>query len=123
MELRIDSMRDPEEFEIHCVNTGTFVRLGLTEAQGGTFVDGRMGHGRPTALANRVFDATAGRIYFRRWLAASLEAMGEAAKERAKQRPSPAMSGRARSRRGEMGDPGFEPGTSSLSETRSNQLS
>jgi uncharacterized protein YndB with AHSA1/START domain len=82
MNLHIDSMREPDEFKIHCVNTGTFVQLGLTEAQGGTFVDGRMGMD-PDGLANRVFDATAGRLYFRRWLAASLDAMAEAAKERA----------------------------------------
>ena len=83
MDLRIDSMRDPEDFEIHCVNTGTFVKFALTEAQGGTFVDARMGM-EPDGLASRVFDATAGRIYFRRWLAASLESLRDAAEERAK---------------------------------------
>ena len=106
MDLQIESMQEPEEFLVRCVNTGTFVRFGLTSAQGGTFVDGRMGM-EPNGLAYKVFDATAGRIYFRSWLAASLEAMAEAAKKRAQ----------------EMGDPGFEPGTSSLSETRSNRLS
>jgi len=84
MDLRIESMQEPEEFRIHCVNTGTFVRFGLTEAQGGTFVDGRMGMD-PGGLAYKVFDATAGRIYFRRWLAASLDAMTEAAENRAKE--------------------------------------
>jgi uncharacterized protein YndB with AHSA1/START domain len=81
MELRIDALNDCEEFRIRCVNTGTFVRFGLTEARGGTFVDGRMGMD-PNGLAYRVFDATAGRIYFRRWLAASLDAMAEAAEKR-----------------------------------------
>jgi uncharacterized protein YndB with AHSA1/START domain len=80
--LEIESMNDPEEFKIQCLNTGTFVRFGLTEARGGTFVDGRMGM-EPNGLAMQVFDATAGRIYFRRWLAASLDAMAEAAEKRA----------------------------------------
>jgi Polyketide cyclase / dehydrase and lipid transport len=96
MELNIDAMRDPEEFKIRCVNTGTFVRFGLTEARGGTFVDGRMGM-EPDGLANRVFDAVAGRIYFRRWLAASLDAMSEAAERRAKDMPAAARQDTASS--------------------------
>lgn len=83
MDLRIEAFTDCEEFRIRCVNTGTFVRFALTEAQGGTFVDGRMGM-EPDGLANRVFDSIAGRIYFRRWLEASLDAMREAAIERAR---------------------------------------
>ena len=43
MELGIDSMREPEEFRIHCVNTGHLRALRAHRAQGGTFVDGRMG--------------------------------------------------------------------------------
>ena len=81
MELRINAIADCEEFRIHCVNTGTFVRFGLTEARGGTFIDGRMGMD-PNGLAYRVFDATAGRIYFRRWLAESLDAMARTAEKR-----------------------------------------
>ncbi len=37
----------------------------------------------PGGLAHRVFDTVAGRMYFRRWLAASLDAMDEAAKSHA----------------------------------------
>ena len=36
----------------------------------------------PHNLPNRVFDAVAGRRYFRKWLAQSLEALREAAGER-----------------------------------------
>jgi hypothetical protein len=36
----------------------------------------------PDGLANRVFDTIAGRMYFRRWLEASLDAMRDAATER-----------------------------------------
>jgi uncharacterized protein YndB with AHSA1/START domain len=81
MDLRIEAFSDCEEFRIRCVNTGIFVRFALTEAQGGTFVDGRMGM-EPDGLANRVFDTIAGRMYFRRWLEASLDAMRDAATER-----------------------------------------
>lgn len=62
----------PRVLEIECEELG----------QGGTFVDGRMGM-EPNGLANRVFDAIGGRLYFRRWLAASLDAMAEVAEKRA----------------------------------------
>jgi uncharacterized protein YndB with AHSA1/START domain len=88
MKLRIEALDECEQFRIRCVNTGTFVNFALTAAQDGTFVDGRMGMD-PEGLANRVFDAVAGRIYFRNWLAESLDAMGKAAEQRAK---SPASS-------------------------------
>jgi hypothetical protein len=95
MNLRIETLDDCEEFRIRCVDTGTFVRFGLTEAQDGTFVDGRMGM-EPDGLAYRVFDALAGRIYFRRWLAESLDAMSAAARRRAEghQSASPPESAR-----------------------------
>jgi Polyketide cyclase / dehydrase and lipid transport len=85
MLLRIEAFDNCEEFRIRCVNTGTFVRFALTPAQAGTFVEGRMGM-EPDGLADKVFDAVAGRIYFRRWLAASIEAMARIANERAKAR-------------------------------------
>lgn len=86
MQLRIEALDDCEEFSIRCLNTGTFVRFGLTEAQGGTFVEGSMGMD-PDGFANRAFDAIAGRLYFRRWLAASLDAMAAAAEGRANDPP------------------------------------
>ena len=89
MKLRIEAFNDCEEFRISCANTGTFVRFSLTQALGGTFVDGSMGM-EPDGLAYRVFDAVAGRIYFRNWLAESLEAMSRAAEERAKSSASSA---------------------------------
>jgi hypothetical protein len=46
----------------------------LTEAQDGTFVDVEMGM-QPKGVGNRVFDATAGRRYFRRWLDQSIDAL------------------------------------------------
>ena len=112
MMLRVDRLEDCKELLIRCVNTGTFVQFALTEAQQGTFVDARFGM-EPWKLQYRLFDLTVGRRYFRSWLQQSLEAMQKAAAERAEDSPG----------HGGMGDPGLEPGTSSLSERRSNRLS
>lgn len=82
MVMRIDELRDCDEFRIRCVNTGTFVRLALTAAQGGTFVEAEMGMD-PASMGPRVWDVVAGKHYFRRWLEQSLEAMEETARSRA----------------------------------------
>jgi hypothetical protein len=78
MSLRIERLEDCRDLSIRCVNTGTYVRMLLAEAQGGTFVDGQMGMD-PQRLQMRVFDAVAGKRYFTRWLEASLDAMKQAA--------------------------------------------
>jgi hypothetical protein len=106
MKLRVDQLDDCKELLIRCVNTGTFVHFLLTEAQEGTFVDAKFGM-EPWKLQYKVFDVVAGKRYFRTWLRQSLEAMQRVAADRAEQ----------------VGDPGLEPGTSSLSEKRSNRLS
>ncbi len=113
MSLNVEQLVDCETFVIRCLNTGTFVKFLLTDAQGGTFVDGTMGMD-PKKVQMRVFDAIVGKRYFSRWLEQSLDAIGETAKRRA------ATGDRGRS---SMGDPGLEPGTSSLSEKRSDRLS
>jgi hypothetical protein len=82
MALEIERLEDCEELAIRCVNSGTFVQFALTEAQGGTFVDGRMGMD-PQGLGNRLFDAILGQRYFRAWLTDSLAAMRRAAMDRA----------------------------------------
>ena len=83
MELRVDRLDDCEELAIRCLNTGTFVQFALTEAQGGTFVDGRMGMD-PKGAVYRVVDSIVGQRYFRAWLSDSLAAMRGAAVGRAK---------------------------------------
>jgi uncharacterized protein YndB with AHSA1/START domain len=105
MHLQVDQLEDCRNLAIRCLNTGTFVRFEFTEAQSGTFVAGEMGMD-PMGVSYRVFDAVAGRRYFTSWLAQTFAALEEAAKPPA-----------------EVGDRGLEPRTSSLSETRSNQLS
>jgi uncharacterized protein YndB with AHSA1/START domain len=107
MDLTVDTLDECRNLSIRCINTGTFVRFELTEAQNGTFLDSEMGMD-PSGFGYRVFDAVAGRRYFTSWMNQTFVALERAA---------------CAERSGEVGDPGFEPGTSSLSETRSNQLS
>ena len=106
MKLLIEERDEVRRLHIRCLNTGTFVRFDLTGARGGTFVDGETGMD-PQGITARLFDAATGRRYFNSWMTKTLVALDQAATQRS----------------GTMGDPGFEPGTSSLSETRSNQLS
>jgi uncharacterized protein YndB with AHSA1/START domain len=80
-QFRINAVDDPERFHIKCVNTGGFVEIELTSAQGGTFVEAAAGM-EPKTARFKVFDAVAGRRYFDRWLEKSLDAMREVAVER-----------------------------------------
>ncbi|MGH2992100.1 MAG: SRPBCC family protein [Solirubrobacterales bacterium] len=82
MELEVERLEDCEELAIRCVNTGTFVQFALTEAQGGTFVHGRMGMD-PQGVVYRMVDTIVGQRYFRAWLGDSLESMRKVAAERA----------------------------------------
>ena|SRR5436190_13349995 len=62
------------EIQMRCMTSGMYARWLLTSAQGGTFVELQMGMD-PLNLSNRVFDFTAGRLYFRRWSSQSLQAL------------------------------------------------
>ncbi|MDX6638521.1 MAG: Polyketide cyclase / dehydrase and lipid transport [Solirubrobacterales bacterium] len=84
-QFEIEDLDDPARFSIRCVNTGAFCEVVLTDAQGGTFVEGRAGLD-PRSLRFKVFDAVAGQRYFTRWLEQSLAAMERVAVERAGQR-------------------------------------
>lgn len=81
MEVLVERLESRSELQIRCVNTGTFVDFAMTEARGGTFVDARFGM-VPQTLGTRVWDAVAGKRYFRRWLEQSLEAMERVARKR-----------------------------------------
>ena len=76
MHLLIENKDELRNLRIRCINTGTFVRFGLTGAQDGTFVDGEMGMD-PERVQYKVFDAVIGRRYFASWLRATLEALRE----------------------------------------------
>ena len=82
LDVVVDRLDELREMRIRCVNTGTFVDLALTDMRGGTLVDARFGMEPPTARM-KVFDAVAGKRYFRRWLEQSLDAMQRVASERA----------------------------------------
>jgi uncharacterized protein YndB with AHSA1/START domain len=136
MHLLIEDRDEYRRLNIRCMNTGTFVRFALTEARGGTFVDGEMGMD-PKGMVSRAFDAIAGRRFFSSWMTSTLKALREAAKERDvdgghggmddpglhRARTASDVRGQDSPSQGGMGDPGLEPGTSSLSEKRSNRLS
>jgi uncharacterized protein YndB with AHSA1/START domain len=77
---RLDGCR---ELLIRCLNTGTYCRWLLTEAQGGTFIDAEFGMD-PQTVGTKVFDRLAGKRYFRRWLEHSLEALSRVAAEPAR---------------------------------------
>ena len=82
LDVVVDRLEELREMRIRCVNTGTFVDLALTRASGGTFVDARFGMD-PLTTRLRLFDAVAGKRYFRRWLEQSLDAMQHVARHRA----------------------------------------
>ena len=85
MQLNVEELEDCENLSIRCINTGTFVSFMLTEAQGGTFVESRMGMD-PKGLGTRMFDAVAGQRYFRNWLQQTIESLGDAARRRVSER-------------------------------------
>ena len=75
---RLDNLR---EIRFACQKTGMYAHWLLTDAQGDTFVDVEMGM-QPKSTGDKVFDAVLGRLYFRRWLDQSLDALrGRLAKD------------------------------------------
>jgi Polyketide cyclase / dehydrase and lipid transport len=76
--LQIERLEDMRELTVHCMDTGTYTRWLLTPAQSDTFVEAEFGM-EPATLRHRVFDAAAGRAYFRRWLDESLRALSQEA--------------------------------------------
>jgi len=81
MKLFVDRLDTCRNLSIHCLNTGTFVRMELAEAQDGTFVDAEMGMD-PNKLKMKAFDALVGGRFFRAWLRETLDGLEEAARTR-----------------------------------------
>ena len=77
-DVSVERLSDCHELLVRCLNTGTYTRWLLTEAQGGTFIDAEFGLD-PQTMGTRVFDLVAGKRYFRRWLEQSLGALEGAA--------------------------------------------
>jgi uncharacterized protein YndB with AHSA1/START domain len=76
-DLRIERLEEPREIHMRCQSSGTYSRWRLTGTHDGTFIDVELGMD-PTTLGDRIFDATAGRIFFRRWLDETLDSLRSA---------------------------------------------
>jgi uncharacterized protein YndB with AHSA1/START domain len=70
----IERLDDLHEIRFACQKTGMYAHWLLTDAQGDTFVDVEMGM-QPKSTGDKVFDAVMGRLYFRRWLDQSIDAL------------------------------------------------
>jgi uncharacterized protein YndB with AHSA1/START domain len=71
-EMLIEKLDGCREVSIQCVGTGVTTRFQLTDAQGGTFVEGYFSI-EPNSIGNTVIAAVAGRRIMRSWLEQSLE--------------------------------------------------
>jgi uncharacterized protein YndB with AHSA1/START domain len=70
-ELLIEKLEECREVSIHCEGTGVTTRFVLTDAQGGTFVEGHFAI-EPNSIGSTVFGALAGRRIMSSWLQGSL---------------------------------------------------
>jgi uncharacterized protein YndB with AHSA1/START domain len=84
-ELLIERLENCDEVSIFCEGTGVTTRFRLTEAQGGTFVEGYFAI-EPNSIGWKMVGAVMGRRYMRSWLERSLENLKQAA-EQAPARP------------------------------------
>jgi uncharacterized protein YndB with AHSA1/START domain len=73
-EFMIERLDNLHEIRFACQQSGMYAHWLLTDAQGDTFVDVEMGM-QPKSTGDKVFDAVLGRVYFRRWLDQSLDAL------------------------------------------------
>ena len=83
-ELTIERLDDCREVSIFCDGTGVTTRFVLTDAQGGTFVEGYFSI-EPNSIGTTVIAAVAGRRFLRSWLEQSLANL----KQSAEQAPTP----------------------------------
>jgi uncharacterized protein YndB with AHSA1/START domain len=77
-ELVLARLEDCQEVSIHCSDTGVTTRFLLTEAQGGTFVEGYFSV-EPSTAGMKVLTAMNGRRFLRGWLERSLANLKSAA--------------------------------------------
>jgi hypothetical protein len=99
--FQIQALTELREIKLRCLDTGTYARWQLTEAQNQTFAEIAMGF-EPgealnpgfDALGTRVFAATLGRRYLRRWIEEALAGLRDAAREEAEREAGAASGGR-----------------------------
>jgi uncharacterized protein YndB with AHSA1/START domain len=71
-DLVLERLDDCHEISVSCVGTGVTTRFVITEARGGTFVEGHFGI-EPNSLGMKALAVAAGRRVMRSWLERSLE--------------------------------------------------
>lgn len=76
--LTIDQVEELRSLQFHCLDTGMYAHFALTPARADTFVEVEFGM-EPNGPLYRLFDATVGRPYFRRWLVESMTALASQA--------------------------------------------
>jgi uncharacterized protein YndB with AHSA1/START domain len=76
--VEVAEMKPGHELTIRCMDTGSYTRAVLTEAQGGTYIECEAGND-PKTMSMRVMDATIGKRLFRRWVEHALDKMKAAA--------------------------------------------
>ena len=79
----VDERDDLRQIRMRCVDTGMYADWRLTEARASTFLDVEIGM-EPHGAGYRLFDRTAGKLYFRRWLQQSIDGLKAAVEEGAK---------------------------------------
>ena len=77
-DLVVDCLEECREVSIYCDGTGVSTRFALTEAQGGTFVEGCFTI-EPNSIGMKVLGAVTGRRFMHSWLESSLERLRSAA--------------------------------------------
>jgi Polyketide cyclase / dehydrase and lipid transport len=77
-ELVVEELAGCREVSIYCDGTGVRTRFVLTDAQGGTFVEGSFGI-EPASAGMRMISAVVGRRYLRGWLERTLRNLKRAA--------------------------------------------
>ena len=77
-DLIVERLDDYREVSIFCEGTGVTTRFVLTEAQGGTFVEGHFVI-EPNSIGMKVLGAVTGRRFLHSWLESSLENLKRAA--------------------------------------------
>ena len=72
--MLVEARDELHEIRMRCTLTGYYAHWRLTSGQGGTFTEVEFGMD-PERPSDRVFDLVLGRIYWRRWLKESVEAL------------------------------------------------
>ena len=81
-DITVDRLEDCREVSIFCDGTGVTTRFVLTEAQGGTFVEGCFTI-EPNGMGMKVLGAVTGRRFMHSWLESSLAHLRTAAASQA----------------------------------------